>query len=248
MRLATPIPSTIDTGLTLPPVAASSRGRDLVELAVGYALILIVIWTPRPWQRLPYFVAAIFIAAAVWRSFPGAKAMGLHIANLARSLWLVGAALLAAALAVMAAERLHTLHAPGGVSLIFQRYAGYMLFACVQQGLLQSFLLCRLERLTPGPGSAVLAAAAMFSFAHLPNPILMVITFFWGLMACLFFLRYRNLYPLAVAHAILGITVAMCVPGPVIRNMRVGLGYLTYPQQHRASAAKETKPYRPSHG
>jgi hypothetical protein len=31
-----------------------------------------------------------------------------------------------------------------------------------------------------------------------------------------------------IAHAILGITVAITVPGPVDHNMRVGLGYLTY--------------------
>ena len=31
-----------------------------------------------------------------------------------------------------------------------------------------------------------------------------------------------------MAHAILGITIAITVPGPVDHNMRVGLGYLTY--------------------
>jgi hypothetical protein len=50
----------------------------------------------------------------------------------------------------------------------------------------------------------------------------------WGLAACLLFLCYRNLYPLALAHAIFGITIAITVPGPVDHNMRVGLGYLKY--------------------
>jgi hypothetical protein len=55
----------------------------------------------------------------------------------------------------------------------------------------------------------------------------------WGFVACLLFLRYRNLYPLMMAHAILGITVALTAPGPVVHNMRVGLGYLTYnPHRH----------------
>jgi hypothetical protein len=36
-----------------------------------------------------------------------------------------------------------------------------------------------------------------------------------------------------LAHAILGITVAMTVPGTVDHNMRVGLGYLRYsPHMH----------------
>jgi membrane protease YdiL (CAAX protease family) len=209
------------------------KRRDLVELAVAYALILIVIWTPRPWQKIIYLVAAAFIVASTWISFPGWKAMGLRTANLARSSWLVGAALLAAALASIVARRMHTLHAPGGPVLFLTRFEGYIIFAFVQQALLQDFFLLRLLRLIRGPAFAALAAAAIFSLAHLPNPILTVATFVWGLASCLFFLRYRNLYPLAVAHAILGITLAISVPGPVIRNMRVGLGYLTYPSQHR---------------
>jgi hypothetical protein len=31
-----------------------------------------------------------------------------------------------------------------------------------------------------------------------------------------------------LAHAILGITVAITIPGPADHNMRVGLGYLRY--------------------
>jgi len=207
-----------------------------MELAVGYALILLVLWTPRPWQRLPYFVAAAFIVAASSRAFPGWKAMGLRTENLLRSLWLVPVALLAVGCAVFAAGRLHTLHAPDGPSQLLQRYVGYIVFAFVQQMLLQDFFLLRFLRLVR-PAAAAVCAAAIFSLAHLPNPILTVATFVWGLIACLFFLRYRSLYALAIAHAILGITLAITIPGPVIRNMRVGLGYLTYaahPRHHRS--------------
>jgi hypothetical protein len=158
--------------------------------------------------------------------------MGLRFANLARSSWIVGAALLASALSVLIAGLVHTLHAPGGPVQFFERYAGYIGFAFVQQALLQDFFLLRLLRLMRSPRAAALVAAIIFSLAHLPNPILVVVTFAWGLVACLLFLRYRNLYPLALAHAILGITIAMTIPGPVIRNMRVGLGYLTYSSHH----------------
>ncbi|MGA1981134.1 MAG: CPBP family intramembrane glutamic endopeptidase [Acidobacteriaceae bacterium] len=209
-------------------VAADRKRRDVVELCVGYVLILIVIWTPRPWQQRTYFATAIFIVAATWLAFPGWKAMGFHFANLARSSWIVGTALLASALAVLVARLAHTLHAPDGPVQFLERYAGYIVFAFVQQALLQDFFLLRLLRLMRSPRSAALVAAIVFSLAHLPNPILVVVTFACGLAACLLFLRYRSLYTLAVAHAILGITLAMTIPGPVIRNMRVGLGYLTY--------------------
>jgi membrane protease YdiL (CAAX protease family) len=87
----------------------------------------------------------------------------------------------------------------------------------------------------------VLVAAGIFSAAHLPNPVLTPITLIWGLTACIVFLRYRNVYPLAAAHAILGITVAITIPGPVMHNMRVGLGYLTYHGHHRHSEGMEPK-------
>jgi hypothetical protein len=134
------------------------------------------------------------------------------------------------------ATRLNTLHAPGSPVEFIERYTGYAIGACIQQVLLQCFFLPRLLRLTRGPRHAALAATALFSLAHLPNPILTVITIVWGLASCLYFLRYRNLYALVVAHTILGVAVAVSIPGPVIHNMRVGLGYLTYslhPMRHR---------------
>ena len=92
----------------------------------------------------------------------------------------------------------------------------------------------RLLRILPGKRYAAVVAATIFAVAHLPNPILTAATLVWGLIACLVFLRYRNLYTLAITHAILGVCLAISIPGPVIRNMRVGLGYLTYPQHHVA--------------
>ena len=158
--------------------------------------------------------------------------MGFQSANFLRSIWVVGAALGVAAAAVLVARRMNTLLWPGGPVPFLHRYLGYAMGACIQQILLQYFFLPRLLRLTRVPETAIVAAAIMFSLAHLPNPILTVVTLFWGIAACALFLRYRNLYTLAIAHTILGIAVAMTVPGPVIHNMRVGLGYLTYSSHH----------------
>jgi hypothetical protein len=220
-------------------VAGRSKRRDLVEIAIAYGLILIVIWTPRPAQRLLWVVAAGSIAVMICLSFDGVKAMGLRRENFFRSLWVVGAALLAALVAVTLAGRLHTLHLPKGPILFIETYWAYALWTFVQQFLMQCFFLLRLLRLFPGPKSAALAAAGLFALAHLPNPILTSVTLLWGFAACLVFLRYRNLYPLAMAHAILGITVAITVPGPVDHNMRVGLGYLTYGHTHKPASSPQ---------
>ena len=212
-----------------------SAGRAATEVLVGYALIMAVIWTPRPLQRWLWVLAVVGIAILLWRSFPGWKAMGFTAARLGRSLWIAGAALVLAAIAVAVAARMQTLHLPhGGPAGFVAAYIAYAIWTGVQQFLLQGFFLLRLERAIAKPALAALTAAILFAAAHLPNPILTPATLIWGLAACLLFQRYRNLYPLMIAHAILGITVAITVPGPVVHNMRVGLGYLRYhPHIHR---------------
>jgi hypothetical protein len=214
--------------------ATRSRARIGCELAIAYALIMLVIWTPRPWQRLLWWIAAGAVVAISAVSFNGLKPMGLRATNFFRSLWVPGAALLLAGVASVIAMQLHTLHLPPGGPIAFVRtYWAYALWAGVQQLLLQGFFLSRFLGLRNGKMSAALLAASVFALAHLPSPILAPITFAWGFAACLLFLHYRNLYPLAIAHAILGVTIAITIPGPVDHNMRVGLGYLTYGHTHR---------------
>jgi membrane protease YdiL (CAAX protease family) len=215
------------------PAAGRSRRRDAMEIAVAYALILTVEWTPRPLQRVLWLVAVAGVALIVWRSFEGWKAIGFRTANLGRSLWIAGAALAIAAVAVAIAARGHTLLVPAGTRAFITTYCAYALWSGVQQFLLQGVFLLRFLRLISRPAGAAFLASVLFALAHLPNPILSPVTFVWGLAACMLFLRYRNIYPLMIAHAVLGIAVAMTVPGPVDHNMRVGLGYLTYnPARH----------------
>jgi hypothetical protein len=209
-------------------VAAARKRRDWIELCLGYGLILAVIWTPRPLQTVLYFATIAVLLAMFGRSFEGWTAMGLRATNLLRSFWIVGVALLLASIAVLFAIRLNTLHVPDGPVLFLKTYWGYAVWSFVQQILLLDFFLLRFLRLLPEKKSAVAATAGIFALAHVPNPILTSLTLLWGLGACLLFLRYRNIYPLAIAHAIFGICIAITVPGPVTHNMRVGLGYLQY--------------------
>jgi membrane protease YdiL (CAAX protease family) len=211
------------------PAPTRSKRRLLIELAISYGLILLVIWTPRPWQKHLWWVAAAAVVIIAALSFNGFKPMGLRAANLLQSIWIVGAALALAAVAILIAIHLNTLSLPpGGTRAFIKTYWAYALWACVQQLLLQGFFLPRFLGISKSQGYAALLAATLFALAHLPNPILMPVTFIWGLAACLLFLRYQNLFPLALSHAIFGITIAITIPGPVDHNMRVGYGYLIY--------------------
>jgi hypothetical protein len=208
--------------------ATPARGRPLLELSIGYALILATIWTPRPFQKWLYLAAALWIFATTLFSFPGWAAMGFRRGGLLASMWVVFAALILAIGATLVARHLNTLRHPLGPRGWLLTFGGYTVWSFVQQFMLQGYFLFRLLRIVPRREGAALAAAAIFAAAHLPNPILTPITLVWGVCACFVFLRCRNVYPLAMAHAILGITVAVTIPGPVVHNMRVGLGYLRY--------------------
>ena len=210
------------------PAARQSKRRDFIEVAVGYLLILIVIWTPRPWQQYFWMVAVLGIGIMISSSFDDSRSLGLRGGEFLRSLWVVGVAAGLAVMAVAISVHLRTLRSPGGVFDYVSNFWSYALWAGVQQFLLQGFFLSRIARLVPKPRHAAVVAAGLFALAHLPNPILTVLTIVWGSMACMIFLRYRNIYSLAIAHAILGITIAVVVPGHVDHNMRVGLGYLRY--------------------
>lgn len=202
--------------------------RDLFELAGIYSLILVVIWTPRPWQALLWVVAAATILYIAYLSFEGFRPMGLCTANLVRSMWAVGFALIVAIIAVFVATRFHTLHLPDTPLHFLRHYGLYVVWAAVQQIVLQWFFLSRSLRLTRNATSAAALSAGLFAIAHLPNPVLTLITLVFGLASCLFFLHYRNLVPLALSHAILGICIGITIPGSIDHNMRVGISYLTY--------------------
>jgi len=209
---------------------AKLRSRDFVEISITYGLVLLALWTPRPVQIWLSLVVLAWILWAIVTSKHDAHTLGFRPSGL-QSLWPAGVALVSAAIAVWIAARMHTLHpflanTPSGA-----RFLGYMLWAFLQQFLLQDFFLLRLVRLLPTKATAVIAAAVLFAFAHVPNPLLIVATLIWGAAACALFLRYRDLSSLGIAHGIFGICLAITVPSAVHHQMHVGLGYFRYHEQ-----------------
>ena len=103
----------------------------------------------------------------------------------------------------------------------------YIVWAVIQEFILQSFFFTRCEELF-GSSPAVWVAATLFAAAHLPSPILTTFTLVAGLFFCEMFRRYRSIYPIGIVHAILGLTVSITMPDSLLHNMRVGIGYLRY--------------------
>jgi membrane protease YdiL (CAAX protease family) len=103
----------------------------------------------------------------------------------------------------------------------------YVVWALMQEFILQSFFFTRCEDLFGG-SRAVWVAATLFAAAHLPSPLLTTFTFVAALFFCSVFRRYRSIYPIAAVHALLGLTVAMTMPDSLLHHMKVGMGYLRY--------------------
>ncbi len=228
--------SPLATGTTAAGPASANQTnttrRDLLELAVGYCLIMATIWTANPTQRVLYWLAFAWIAGTSWARRDQWSELGMGRKCLVASLWIPCVAILLSGLAVFLAWRTGRLHPLHGNSPLPLHAGGYIVWSLMQQFILQSYFLLRLLRLLPGKALAVAVASSIFAIAHLPNPVLTPITLIWGAISCLLFLRYRNIYSLGLAHGIMGLCVAITVPTAMHRHMRVGLGYLRY-HQHR---------------
>lgn len=211
----------------------SSRLWDLAELVIAYGLILAVIWTPRHEQTALYWIALVWIVVTAWLRRKQTRPIGLGLRGLVRSLWIIPVAVILFLIGVAIAHRVHSLHQLYGPLPVLQHVAEYSLWALMQQFILQVYVLLRLIRLGLRQGPAIAVAAVLFGVAHIPNPVLVPAALVWAVISCWLYLRYRNLYPIAVAHALLGMCIALCVPNAINHHMRVGEGYLVYPAPHR---------------
>ncbi len=209
----------------------SSRSWDLAELIIAYGLILAVIWTPDHEQSALYWSAFVWIAITAWLRRNQTRPIGLGLHGLWRSLWIVSSAVVLFLIGIGIADHVHSLHHLYGPLPVVEHIAEYSLWALMQQFILQVYVLLRLLRLGLRRAPAIAIASLMFAIAHIPNPVLVPAALIWAAICCWLYLKYRNLYPLAVAHAMLGMCIALCVPNPINHHMRVGWGYVHY--QHR---------------
>jgi membrane protease YdiL (CAAX protease family) len=200
--------------------------RDLLEVVLGYGLILFVLWMPEFPQRVLTPVALLATLTIVLARRPSLDDLGLSRRGLARSFWILPAAIVLAIVSLLIARQLGTLHPLYKGD--FKHIAGYILWTLYQQFLMNDLFMPRLTRLLASEGAAVGLAAVLFAAAHLPNLPLAVATLIWGAISCGLFRRYRNLYALGLAQGVLGLCFAVCVPDALHHHLRVGLGYLRY--------------------
>jgi hypothetical protein len=220
--------------------------RDVAELVFGFGIIMLILWVPEPLQRLLSPIALVGTLAVVLlgrpngdlrdlgdsrsrtasSEHPGANELGLGLRGLLPSLWILPASALLTVVSAMIARKFGVLHPLYKGD--FKHIAGYVIWTCYQQFLLQNYFMPRLLRLVPSAAMAITITGILFAVAHIPNVWLAAATLVWGVVSCLLFQRYRNLYALGLAQGLLGLGFAICVPDALHHHLRVGLGYLQY--------------------
>jgi membrane protease YdiL (CAAX protease family) len=214
------------TSTTFPLVVSSQRNfRELAEPLFGFACIILVLWLPTREQLAvgpPILLTPL--ALTLWRGATP-ETLGLSWRSFLRSLWIIPATITLMTASIYIARSFGTYHPLYQADL--RHVGGYILWTLYQQFLLQDYFMPRLSRALSS-NAALLATAALFAAAHLPNLWLTVATLVWGIVSCALFRRYRSLYVLGIAQGMLGLCFAVCIPDAIHHHLRVGLGYLHY--------------------
>jgi membrane protease YdiL (CAAX protease family) len=218
----------IDGRLLSAPADGSGRSLAvdlLFQVGLVFALIMIAVWTPQGRANTVVSLsAAFFILWFTLRGRYSIRELGLARPGSGAFVMFVSGAAMVGTIA-LAGLAIHGFGPPQPVP--WRRAWQYAIWALQQEFILQSFFYVRLESLL-GSRRALWAAAFLFGVPHLPSPVLTLLSFVGGWLFCELFRRYRNIFPLGVVHAMLGLTIAASLPDSLLHHMRVGLGYIVY--------------------
>ena len=195
-----------------------------MEAAAGFGLVMLYIWrlrfiAPRAWV----LILAFFIVSHILRHERPAN-LGFRRANFRECVETLAPALLLLSLLLIAAGVLLATMRPVSLEYGCLCLLAYCPWGIFQQYLLNGYIANRLlaaysARYVP------LTAGALFAGAHLPNWFLMAVTFVAGYYSTKIFMRYRNLYFLGLAHAIIGTLLFLVIPDSISHHLTVGPGF-----------------------
>ena len=197
------------------------------EAAAGFFLIMLYIWRlrftePRAW----IFILGFFILSHLLRGERIAS-LGFRWTNFRECVEHMAPALLLIALSLIALGVLLQTMRPISLEYGFMCLLAYCPWGVFQQYLLNGYIANRLLAVSSGR-YVPLIAASLFAGAHLPNWFLMLVTFATGYVSTKIFLRYRNLYFLGLAHAVIGTLLFVVIPDSISHHLTVGPGFFLH--------------------
>ena len=205
---------------------SKDRLGDALRLIFCVGLLEAALWAPPPLAILCFLTTLSYMARHLWRLANRASAHGLELRGLLNSYGLLAGTFLFAAAILVFAHYYGSLHSLWGLRHPWLAVLIYVAWAFVQEFMLQCFCL-RLLRALLSRATSLVLTAVVFSVAHLPNPGLTFITFFAGIGFAAVYARKRNLYLVALIHAILGLTLAVSAPESWFHELRVGRDFFS---------------------
>lgn len=201
------------------------RWVSLAEVAAFYALAIGTIWFGDRFRPTILLVALLIVALCVGSNVlhgDSAARIGFTPSQFLPCLgWSMAVVVpIVLPLAVLAAK--NRFYWPWNLAWSL---AGYPIWGFAQEYALLAFVNNRLEDGLEGHEKLLpWINGFLFAMAHLPNPVLMTVTFAAGATFTAIFRRHRHLVPLALAHAIVGVALALAF-ADVNGVMSVGPGY-----------------------
>jgi len=190
------------------------------------------------WQHDLLVIAAICAAFAVWKHKKyHLRRLGIRPWPFSKRHWF--------AMAFIAFLSINTVASIYGFGIIFnsnltvqssdllqlpKALAYYFGWACFQQLWMNGYFGIRLKTMFRHKVHDYLFATCLtngilFSIVHIPNLVLFITTFIGGGLGTYFFFKTRNLYIIALAHAIVAIAIGYFLPNYVHHNLRIGPGF-----------------------
>lgn len=199
----------------------------LAEALLVFAVIMAYIWELR--VTYPYFwlLAVALIVASHLARHELPEDLGFRARNFGDCLWKFGPVLIGLFLAIWGTGMLLGSIRPLGFGPAMQSLAVYLPWGLFQQYLLNGYFLRRFDMALSRTAAGILTAG-LFCLVHTPNWFLMLVTPVTAIGAIWVYRKYRNLYFLGLAHAVIGFALFMVVPDSVSHHLRVGPGWFTW--------------------
>jgi hypothetical protein len=201
--------------------ATVARKLAILEPAVVFALIVAYIWELRRLNHNLWIAILAFMLLSHWLHRETPAALGFGLGNLRACVRELPPALTLLALVLLAGGILLGAARGIGTARALLSLAAYLPWGLAQQYALNGYFLNRFDAVVSRRASPWLAAAA-FCCAHAPNWFLMAVTLPLGYCSARLYHRYRNLYFLGMAHAVVGFLLFLAVPDSITHHLNVG--------------------------
>lgn len=199
-----------------------------IEVSTILSLILLQIWIFQGRNNWGAYLAAIIILGGWIVRKESLKTLGLvgKWGVIAIAVVFVGKTIVRHSAFFQSHFPFHTTQS----ETIALKVSVYFFWATVQQLILNGFFVNRLRCVTAGHDLPTLTwAGIIFGAVHSPNKFLMVVAGIGGIGAGYVFLqKKRNIYLIAIAHDLIGMSILYFLPPAWHHNMRVGPGFYFY--------------------